>query len=104
MRKSNRSEEQIQLVEDYCKANMLWRTGEEKITYTDTITLDLSSIEPTVAGPKRPQDKILLKNFKNKFIELMDKNYGRKYAVPDKQLSRWFAEGGGQPVDPAAPD
>jgi len=104
MRKSNRNEDQIQLVEDYCKANMLWRTGDENITYTDTITLDLSSVEPTVAGPKRPQDKILLKNFKNKFIELMDQNYGRKYSVPDKQLSRWFAEGGGQPIDPAVPE
>ncbi|MEO5648406.1 MAG: aconitate hydratase AcnA [Ginsengibacter sp.] len=103
MRMSNRSEEQVKLVEDYCKTNMLWRTGNEKINYTDTITLDLSSIEPSVAGPKRPQDKILLKNFKNKFIELMDQNYGRKYKTPDKQLSRWFAEGGGQPVDPTAP-
>jgi len=104
MRKSNRSEEQIQLVEDYCKTNMLWRTGDENITYTDTITLDLSTVEPTVAGPKRPQDKILLKDFKKRFIDLMDQNYGRKYSVPDKQLSRWFAEGGGQPIDPAAPE
>ena len=104
MRKSNRSEEQVQLVEEYCKANMLWRSGDEKINYTDTITLDLSAIEPSVAGPKRPQDKILLKNFKKKFIELMDQNYGRKYAVPDKQLSRWFAEGGGQPVDKVQDD
>jgi len=103
MRKSNRSDEQVQLVEDYCKANMLWRSGDEKINYTDTITLDLSTIEPSVAGPKRPQDKVLLKNFKKKFIELMDQNYGRKYSIPDKQLSRWFAEGGGQPVDPVAP-
>jgi len=103
MEKSNRSAAQLKLVEDYCKANMLWRTGKEKITYTDTIKLDLSSIEPSVAGPKRPQDKILLKNFKKKFIDLMDKNYGRTYSVPDKQMSRWFAEGGGQPIDPVTP-
>ena len=103
MRKSNRSEEQIGLVEDYCKANLLWRSGDEKINYTDTVTLDLSSIEPTVAGPKRPQDKILLKDFKKKFIQLMHENYGRNYKPADKQLSRWFAEGGGQPVDPVAP-
>ena len=103
MRRSNRSEEQVTLVEDYCKANMLWRADEESIQYTDTITLDLSTIEPTVAGPKRPQDKILLKDFKLKFIQLMDQVYGRKYSVPDKQLSRWFAEGGGQPIDPAPP-
>ncbi|MEP7080859.1 MAG: aconitate hydratase AcnA [Ginsengibacter sp.] len=102
MRKSNRSEEQIGLVEDYCKANMLWRSGDEKINYTDIVTLDLSTIEPTVAGPKRPQDKILLKDFKKKFIHLMHENYGRDYQPADKQLSRWYAEGGGQPVDPVA--
>lgn len=100
MRKSNRSEQQVKLVEDYCKTNMLWRTGNENITYTDIVELDLSKIEPSVAGPKRPQDKILLKNFKNRFIELMDQNYGRKYLVkPAKQLSRWFTEGGSQPLD-----
>ena len=104
MRKSNRSEEQVKLVEDYCKTNMLWRTGNENINYTDVVELDLSTIQPTVAGPKRPQDKILLKDFKNKFIELMDQNYGRKYLVkPVEQLSRWFAEGGGQPVEAPLP-
>ncbi|MEO7210989.1 MAG: aconitate hydratase AcnA [Chitinophagaceae bacterium] len=102
MRKSNRSEEQIKLVEDYCKANMLWRTGDENITYTDVLEMDMSCIEPTVAGPKRPQDKILLKDFKNTFIDLLHKNYGRNY-IKTKALSRWFDEGGGQPTDaPAA--
>lgn len=103
MRKSNRSEEHIKLVEDYCKTNLLWRTGNENISYTDVLELDLSTIEPSVAGPKRPQDKILLKNFKNRFIELMDQHYGRKYIKPVEQLSRWFAEGGSQPVDAPAP-
>ena len=102
MRKSNRTEDQIQLVEDYCKANMLWRTDEEKITYTDVVELDLSSIEPTVAGPKRPQDKILLKNFKPKFIDLLDEAYGRKYIAPEeRQIVRWAGEGGSQPIMPA---
>ena len=97
MFKSNRSEEQIKLVEDYCKTNMLWRTDAEDITYTDTIELNISTIEPAVAGPKRPQDKILLKNFKSKFISLLDEAYGRKY-TEEKQLSRWMAEGGSQPI------
>ena len=103
MRKSNRSEEQIQLVEDYCKTNMLWRTGAEDIHYTDIIELDISTIEPTVAGPKRPQDKILLKNFKSKFINLLDETYGRKY-TEEKQLSRWMAEGGSQPITQPKPE
>ncbi len=100
MRKSNRSEEQVKLVEDYCKTNMLWRTGAEEISYTDVIELDVSTIEPTVAGPKRPQDKILLRNFKSKFIDLLDQSFGRKYIQPQEQLTRWFAEGGGQPLQP----
>ncbi len=104
MRRSNRTEAQVKLVEDYCKENMLWRTGTENITYTDTLELDLATVQPAVAGPKRPQDKILLKDFKNKFIDLMDQNYGRKYLVkPVEQLSRWYAEGGGQPVEAPLP-
>ena len=103
MRKSNRSEENIKLVEDYCKTNMLWRTGNEDIIYTDVVELNLASIEPTVAGPKRPQDKILLKDFKSVFIDLLNQSYGRKYIQPQEQLTRWFAEGGGQPVQPPLP-
>lgn len=79
MRKSNRSDEQIALVESYCKTNMLWREHEDKITYSDVLELDMATVEPTVAGPKRPQDKILLKEFKSKFIELLDKSFDRKY-------------------------
>jgi len=104
MRKSNRSEEQVKLVEDYCKTNLLWRNGDENITYSNVVELDLSAIQPSVAGPKRPQDKILLKDLKSKFYELMEKNYGRQNIKPVEQLSRWFAEGGGQPIDPAPPE
>ena len=104
MRKSNRSAEQLDLVETYCKTNMLWRENEDKITYTAVLELDLSTIEPTVAGPKRPQDKILLKNFKDKFIDLLDKSFDRKYISQagreiEKSITQWNAEGGDQPVN-----
>ncbi|HKM94744.1 MAG TPA: aconitate hydratase AcnA [Prolixibacteraceae bacterium] len=103
MRKSNRSDEQIELVETYCKTNMLWRKNEEKITYTDILELDLSTIEPTVAGPKRPQDKILLKEFKSKFIELLDSSFDRKYIAQnerevEKSITRFDGEGGDLPL------
>lgn len=97
MRLSNRSEEQIDLVEEYCKANLFWRTGDESITYTDILELDLSTIEPTIAGPKRPQDKILLKNLQPSLIDLLDKTFGRKNLSP-KQNARWSGEGGSQPI------
>ncbi len=108
MRGSNRSEEQVQLVEDYCKANMLWREDEDKIKYTDVLELDISTVQPSVAGPKRPQDKILLKDLKEKFIELEHASFGRHYIAPSEReeaITRWKEEGGSQPVkqphDPA---
>jgi aconitate hydratase len=103
MRSSNRSEEQLELVETYCKANMLWREDEDKINYTDVLELDISTVMPSVAGPKRPQDKILLKDLKDKFIELEHESFGRKYIEPSEReeiiMTRWKAEGGSQPVD-----
>lgn len=107
MRKSNRSEEQIKLVETYCKTNMLWREHEDKINYTDVLELDISTIEPTVAGPKRPQDKILLKDFKNKFIELLDESFDRKYIshedrALEKAITRFDGEGGDLPYTSGA--
>lgn len=101
MRRSNRSEEQIELVEKYCKTNMLWRENEDQINYTNIVELDLSTIEPTVAGPKRPQDKILLKDFKKQFINLLDKSYDRSYVEQEKRellksIKRFENEGGDQ--------
>ena len=110
MRSSNRSEEQIQLVEDYCKANMLWRENEDRINYTDVVELDISTVQPSVAGPKRPQDKILLKDLKEKFIELEHTSFGRQYIAHSERIeaiTRWKEEGGSQPVPPPhdpAPD
>lgn len=101
MRKSDRSEDQIDLVKKYCQENMLWRTNEDAIHYTDVLELDLSTVEPSVAGPKRPQDKIALSDFKSKFIQLLDETFHRKYIKPENReeaLSRWWAEGGSQPV------
>ncbi|HLU90677.1 MAG TPA: aconitate hydratase AcnA, partial [Cyclobacteriaceae bacterium] len=95
MRRTNRKEDQIQLVEDYAKANMLWRKDEHKISYTNVLELDLDTVEPTVSGPKRPQDKILVKDFKPKFEELLKEFHGRDYIPIDRRAkSRWFGEGG----------
>lgn len=97
MGKTNRSEEQIKLVEDYCKANLLWRKDEDLIQYSSLVELDLGTVEATVSGPKRPQDKILVRDFKPKFQELLKSAHGREYIPIDKrEVSRWYAEGGGQ--------
>ena len=56
---SGRDDDNIALVEAYAKAQGLWREdGEEPAAYTDTLKLDLQNVEPSIAGPKRPQDRI----------------------------------------------
>jgi aconitate hydratase len=64
MRLSGRSEAQVKTVEAYCKANMLWRDDKADIRYTNTLELDLGTIEPALAGPARPQDRVALSAMK----------------------------------------
>jgi aconitate hydratase len=65
LRLSGRSEQQVALVEAYAKAQGMWREdGEEPALYTDVLELDLDTIEPSLAGPRRPQDRIPLKDAK----------------------------------------
>jgi aconitate hydratase len=58
LRMTGRSEKQVELVERYFKAQGLFRTGTENTMYSDVLELDLSSVESSVAGPKRPQDRV----------------------------------------------
>lgn len=95
MRKTNRSESQIKLVEEYCKDNLLWRTGKEEIVYSHVIELDLGILEPTVAGPKRPQDKIFVKDLGRTFSQLLEEEHNRTYvAAKDRREQAWLEEGG----------
>src|SRR3981081_656767 len=64
-----RSQEQVALVEAYCKEQMLFSTAKtEDPAFSDTLQLDLGTVEATVAGPKRPQDRVALKNAKSSFV------------------------------------
>jgi len=70
---TGRSHEQIALVEAYCKEQMLFRTdGTPDPAFSDKLELDLGSVEPTVAGPKRPQDRVALKNAKASFTKVVE--------------------------------
>nr|WP_310522771.1 aconitate hydratase AcnA [Polymorphobacter sp.] len=63
MRLSGRSDERVALVKAYCQAQGLWReTTTPDPIFTDTLELDLGSVLPSLAGPRRPQDKVLLSN------------------------------------------
>ncbi|MBJ7519380.1 MAG: aconitate hydratase [Solirubrobacteraceae bacterium] len=69
---SGRAPEQVALVEAYAKAQGLWHDADsEEPTYSDTIELDLSTVVPSLAGPKRPQDRVPLSSAKEEFIEAL---------------------------------
>ena len=67
LRDTGRSEEQINLVEAYCKEQGLWHDPNHEPVYSEYLELDLSSVVPSIAGPKRPQDRIELSKAKEKF-------------------------------------
>jgi aconitate hydratase len=70
LRLTGRSEEQIALVEAYYKEQGLFHTASSsEAEYTQTLELDLATVEPSVAGPKRPQDRVLLKDAASSFAE-----------------------------------
>jgi aconitate hydratase len=72
---SGRDNETVKIVEDYAKAQGLWASSD--IEFTDTLTLDMSTIVPTISGPKRPQDKVLLSEASKSFDKSFKENTGR---------------------------
>jgi aconitate hydratase len=82
LRFTARSHEQIALVEAYCKEQMLFRTdATPDPAYSDVLELDLGSIEATLAGPKRPQDRVALKNAKSSFTKVVEGQATKHVAV-----------------------
>jgi aconitate hydratase len=71
LRFTGRKEEQVSLVESYAKENGLWHDPSVEAEFSETLELDLSTIEPSLAGPKRPQDRVPLKNSKAMFREAL---------------------------------
>jgi aconitate hydratase len=70
---SGRSPEQIALVEAYAREQGMWHEeSSEKPTYSDTLALELSSVEPSLAGPKRPQDRVALSGAREAFREALE--------------------------------
>src|SRR3954465_9821006 len=64
LRLTGRSPERIALVEAYCKENMLWHDPSDHATYSQVVELDLGDVEPSLAGPRRPQDRVPLADAK----------------------------------------
>jgi aconitate hydratase len=90
LRLSGRSEEQIALVEQYAKAQGLWHeAGQAEATYSATLELNLADVRPSLAGPKRPQDRVLLEDVKGNFeANLGGLTVNRKQADGGKPASK----------------
>ncbi|OMG09862.1 aconitate hydratase 1 [Actinomyces naeslundii] len=71
LRLTGRSEERVRLVEAYTKAQGMWHDPAREPVYSEYLELDLSTVVPSIAGPKRPQDRIILSRAKESFREVL---------------------------------
>jgi aconitate hydratase len=95
LRLTGRSEAQVRLIEAYCKAQGLFRTIEAPDPiFTDTLELDLSTVEPSMAGPRRPQDRVRLRASRTEFRRELAKEVVDHNGVDPTLVARWIGEGG----------
>ena len=112
MRMTGRSQQQIALVEAYCKEQGLFRTtNSPEAEYSKIVQLDLGTVEPSVAGPRRPQDRAPLSKAQESFSQALPTLVGPRAAkeaakTAPRQVSRFEGEGGSTAValeDPHSP-
>jgi len=91
LRMTGRDERRVALVEAYCKENMLWHDPDDEPTYSQVVELDLATVEPSLAGPRRPQDRVPLAEAKSAFIGSLG-SFGVEYSngTYDKEVADSF--------------
>ncbi|HET9133576.1 MAG TPA: aconitate hydratase AcnA [Gemmatimonadales bacterium] len=100
LERTGRDAETVALVEAYCKAQKLFRTADTPDpVFSDVLVLDLSTVVPSVAGPKRPQDRVTLtdirKNFATNLPSLMQPTVpAERRAAAEEAIQRWKDDGG----------
>ena len=86
---SGRDQQTVNIVEEYAKAQGLW--ASEEIEFTDKLTLDMSTVVPTISGPKRPQDKVLLTEASTNFKKVFEQATNKKEQTISKVNGTDFA-------------
>jgi aconitate hydratase len=98
LRLSGRSKERVALVEAYMKEQGLFHTSTSpEAVYSELLTLDISTVEPSLAGPKRPQDRVRLQDVKHGFeaaLESLSGKTGAALAAKPQAIARLESEGG----------
>jgi aconitate hydratase len=98
MRLSGRDEKLVQTVEQYAKLQGLWRDDARTINYSSSLELDLGSVQPSLAGPRRPQDRIRLGDMKRNWAHDLNKTYGKDATtLVHNPAGGWIEEGGAPP-------
>ncbi|WP_447956341.1 aconitate hydratase AcnA [Vreelandella sp. EE7] len=91
MRLTGREDDQIALVKAYSQEQGLWREPGDEPIFSDSLGLDMSTVEASLAGPKRPQDRVSLKDLPSAFAKVME-NDGK--TQPDTETGKFSSEGG----------
>jgi len=101
---TGRERAQVALVEAYCKLQGLFRADDSPDpAFSDTLSLDLATVEPCLAGPKRPQDRVLLREARVSFSNALV-GWGKEPKTPSHdEQERWHAEGGSTAGDTNLP-
>ncbi|HMG22291.1 MAG TPA: aconitate hydratase AcnA [Kofleriaceae bacterium] len=94
LRFTGRSDDHVQLVERYAKENLLWRDPGTRLRFVDTVALDLSSVEPSLAGPARPQDRVPLKTSRRAWRRAVSGILGDACGADAAAIDTWSGEGG----------
>ncbi len=94
MRLTGRDEKLIETVEAYYKAQGMWRDDSRRIRYSADLQLDLSTVQPSIAGPKRPQDRITLTDARSQWNRDLVDTFGKPSRSERTTKTNWASEGG----------
>jgi aconitate hydratase len=94
LRLTGRDDKLIDTVEQYQKAQGMWRDDSRQITYSAELELDMSTVEPSLAGPKRPQDRVALSAMKTQWTADLTNLFGKNGGSRASTVVSWEDEGG----------
>ena len=89
LRMTGRSEEHVSRVESYCRTQLLFHDEEAEPSYSQVVDLDLGSVEPSLAGPRRPQDRVPLREARDSFLAALP-TFGVEYGNHDSAMAETF--------------
>src|SRR5262249_41209100 len=95
LRFTGRDQKTVELVEAYCTANgLFWTPESTDPEFTDVLHLDVGTVQPSLAGPKRPQDRVILQQMKPQWQKELVDSFGKPVPSETVSADRWASEGG----------